>query len=241
MKRIMIVGATSGIGRATAHLFIEKGWTVGVAGRRTEKLEELRRLAPDRVFSEPIDVTEPDAPAHLLSLVHAMQGMDVFLLCSGIGSQNAELRPDIELATVRTNGEGFTRLVCAAWEYFRAQGKGHIAAISSIAGTKGLGVAPSYSATKCFQNCYLEALAQLANLQHLPIRITDIRPGFVDTDLLRGRSYPMLMRPERVACDIFHAILHKHRRLIIDCRYRFLVFFWRLIPSWLWVRLPIHN
>ena len=121
MKHIVIVGATSGIGRATAHLFISKGWTVGVAGRRTEKLEELRRLAPDRVFSEPIDVNEPDAPAHLLSLVHAMQSMDVFLLCSGIGSQNAELRPDIELATVRTNGEGFTRLVCAAWEYFRAQ------------------------------------------------------------------------------------------------------------------------
>ena len=170
-----------------------------------------------------------------------MQGMDVFLLCSGIGSQNAELRPDIELATVRTNGEGFTRLVCAAWEYFRAQGKGHIAAISSIAGTKGLGVAPSYSATKCFQNCYLEALAQLANLQHLSIHITDIRPGFVDTDLLRGGNYPMLMRPERVARDIYHAILHKHHRLIIDYRYRFLVFFWRLIPSWLWERLPIHN
>lgn len=241
MKRIMIIGATSGIGRATALLFIEKGWTVGVAGRRKEKLEELRDLAPERVFAETIDITQPDAPDRFYALIQLMHGMDVFLLCSGVGSQNAALLPSIELATIRTNVEGFARMLCTAWDYFRAQGKGHIAVVSSIAGTKGLGVAPSYSATKCFQNCYLDALAQLAHMQHLSIHFTDIRPGFVDTELLRGGIYPMLMRPERVARGIFYAILHKRRRLVIDARYRLLVFCWRLIPSWLWERLPIHN
>ncbi|OUO53173.1 oxidoreductase [Parabacteroides sp. An277] len=241
MKRIMIIGATSGIGRATALLFIEKGWTVGVAGRRKEKLEELRDLAPERVFAETIDITQPDAPDRFHALIQLMHGMDVFLLCSGVGSQNAALLPSIELATIRTNVEGFARMLCTAWDYFRAQGEGHIAVVSSIAGTKGLGVAPSYSATKCFQNCYLDALAQLAHMQHLSIYFTDIRPGFVDTELLRGGIYPMLMRPERVARGIFHAILHKRRRLVIDARYRLLVFCWRLIPSWLWEWLPIHN
>ena len=84
-----------------------------------------------------------------------------------------------------------------AFDYFRKQGGGHLAAISSIAGTKGLGAAAAYSASKRYQNTYLDALAQLSRMQRLDIRITDIRPGFVDTPLLREGKYPMLMRPEK--------------------------------------------
>lgn len=111
--------------------------------------------------------------------------MDLFFLSSGIGSQNPDLKPEIELNTARTNVEGFTRMVTAAFNHFKTQGGGHIAVISSIAGTKGLGIAPAYSATKRFQNTYIEALAQLSRMQHLNIHFTDIRPGFVATDLLK--------------------------------------------------------
>ena len=104
------------------------------------------------------------------------------------GYQNRNLEPEIELNTARTNVEGFIRMVTAAFDYFKKTKKGHIAVISSIAGTKGLGVAPAYSATKRFQNTYIDALAQLARMQHLNIRFTDIRPGFVATDLLRKRQ-----------------------------------------------------
>ena len=167
--------------------------------------------------------------------------MDIFLLSSGIGKQNLSLQPDIELQTATTNVAGFMRMVNAAYHYFEQKGEGHIAVISSIAGTKGLGSAPAYSATKRFQNTYIDALDQLARMNKLNISFTDIRPGFVATPLLKDDKYPLLMRAPQVALQIVKAINRKKRVLTIDWRYRIIVFFWRLIPRWLWVRLPIKN
>ncbi len=174
MKRIIIIGATSGIGLEVARCYLKAGWQVGVAGRREEELEKLRQSAPGQVCTQRIDVTREDAPALLEQLIMKTGGMDVFLLSSGIGKQNLSLCPDIELQTAATNVSGFIRMVNAAYHYFEQQGKGHIAVISSIAGTKGLGSAPAYSATKRFQNTYLDALDQLAHMNKLHISFTDI-------------------------------------------------------------------
>ena len=237
MKKIIIIGATSGIGREVAKLYIARGWQVGIAGRRTEELEALRKEAPQQVYTETIDVTQEDAPVRLHSLIDKVGGMDVFLLSSGIGKQNPTLEADIELRTAATNVAGFMRMTMTAYHFFAKQGYGHIAAISSIAGTKGLGIAPAYSATKCFQNTYLDALDQLAHMNGLNIRFTDIRPGFVATPLLKDDSYPLLMKAPDVAAQIVKGIDRKKRTLIIDWRYRILVFFWRLIPRCIWLRL----
>ena len=239
--RIIIIGATSGIGREVAKLYIAQGWQVGVAGRRAEELESLRKEAPEQVSSEVLDVTLEDAPYRLQSLIDKVGGMDLFLLSSGIGKQNPTLTPDIELETATTNVEGFIRLTTAAYHYFEKQGYGHIAAISSIAGVKGLGIAPAYSATKRFQNTYLDALDQLSRMNGLNIRFTDIRPGFVATPLLKDDNYPLLMKAPQVAACIVKAINKKKRIIVIDWRYRILVFFWKLIPHWIWVRLKVKN
>lgn len=236
------MGATSGIGRCTAERCIAAGWQVGAAGRRTEALEQLRQLAPERVCTETIDITASEAPAALERLIEKLGGMDVYLHVSGVGSQNPQLDPTVEFDTIRTNVEGFTRMTTAAYRYFAAKGGGHIAVVSSIAGTKGLGVAASYSATKRYQNTYIDALDQLAHMNGQKIRFTDIRPGFVATPLLHdGRHYPMLLTPEYVAARIVRAIERGKRRVTIDGRYAMLVFLWRLIPSGLWSRLPIRN
>jgi len=242
MKRIVIAGATSGIGLETARRCIAAGWRVGIAGRRIEALEALRAEAPEQVEAQALDITSDEAPERLAELVDRLGGMDCYLHVAGIGSQNRELDPAVELRTVRTNVEGFTRMITAAYDWFARRGGGRIAVVSSIAGTKGLGSAASYSASKRFQNTYIDALAQLARMQRLPIRFTDIRPGFTDTDLLGdGHRYPMLMRPERVAARIFRAIERQERCVVIDRRYALLVFFWRLIPRWLWEQLPIRT
>ena len=183
-RKIIIIGATSGMGYRIARLYQQKGWRVGIAGRRTDKLQELAALAPEQTFWQQIDITQADAEDGLFALAQQTDGMDVFLLCSGIGSLNLTLKPEIELNTVATNGEGFTRMVTAAYRYFAQHGGGQLAVISSIAGVKGLGTAPAYSATKRFQNTYIDALEQLACMEKLPIRFTDIRPGFVQTALL---------------------------------------------------------
>lgn len=242
MKRAIIIGATSGIGLEVARIWAARGWRLGVAGRREEALLRFRAQYPESQMEvQRLDVTAEDAPDLLRQLIDRLGGMDVFFLSSGIGAQNPDLRPDIELQTAATNVGGFIRLTTAAFNHFRANGGGHIAVISSIAGTQGLGAAPAYSATKRFQNTYIDALDQLARMQKLPIRFTDIRPGFVATDLLKGGRYPMLMQAPRVAAAIVRAVDRRKRVAVIDGRYRMLVFFWRLIPRWLWVRLPVKN
>lgn len=242
MKRIVIMGATSGIGLETAKRCIAAGWRVGAAGRRSEELERLRGLAPQQVETEAIDVTDDAAPAALERLIERLGGMDVYFHVAGVGSQNPQLDPTVELHTVRTNVEGFTRMTTAAYGYFAAHGGGRIAVVSSIAGTRGLGVAAAYSASKRFQNTYIDSLAQLARMQGSKIRFTDIRPGFVSTDLLNdGKHYPLLMRPEKVAKRIVRALNHHQRVVVIDWRYAIIVFFWRMIPRRIWKQLPIRT
>jgi NADP-dependent 3-hydroxy acid dehydrogenase YdfG len=235
MSKAIIVGASSGIGLEVARLFIQRGWTVGVAARRLDLLQTIG--AAD---VEQIDVTSADAPEKLMQLVDRLGGMDLFFYASGIGKQNRELTPDIELATVETNGLGFTRMIGSAYRYFAQQGRGHIAAITSIAGTKGLGPAPAYSATKAMQNVYLQALEQQANARKLDIRFTDIRPGFVDTALLSGTfHYPMMLKPQAVAREIVSAIEHHKHIRVIDWKYRILTAVWRRIPRCIWCRIKL--
>ncbi len=237
MDKIVIVGATSGIGYEVARGFIELGWNVGVAGRRKEVLDELVALAPERVKAGVIDILTDDAPEMLESLIEKLGGMDVYFHTSGIGYNNPQLDVEKELATVKTNTLGFTRMVLAAFHHFEKAGRGYIAVISSIAGTKGLGTAPAYSATKRYQRHYIDSLSQLAHMRRLKIRFTDIRPGFVNTALLKGDKYPLQMDVKKVATHIVHSLLVQKRVVVIDWKYDILVFFWRLVPEFVWERL----
>ena len=260
-KKAIVMGATSGIGMEVAKLLATKGWQVGIAGRRIERLQALISQGDITCYQQ-IDVTSPDAPAQLQELIDKLGGMDLYFHSSGIGWQNNTLDIEKELKTLETNGLGFTRMVDTAFNWFAAQSSTptnksdfsvpeskkkanhayqnfRIACITSIAGTKGLGAAPAYSATKRFQNHYLECLSQQARMRHLPIAITDIRPGFVKTDLIAGCSYPLQLKPEDVAKHIVKAIENGKEVKVIDWRYDILVFLWRLIPRWLWTRLRI--
>ncbi|MBR3080577.1 MAG: SDR family NAD(P)-dependent oxidoreductase [Prevotella sp.] len=239
-KKAIIVGASSGIGLEVAKRLLSDGWNLGIAARREEPLQALKATAPERIEIMTIDVTKSNAEERLLSLIDQLGGMDLYFHASGIGKQNRTLEPDIELSTMETNAVGFTRMIGTAYRYFAKKGEGHIAAITSIAGTKGLGPAPAYSATKALQATYLQALEQQAHQSRLNIRFTDIRPGFVDTALLSGTfKYPMLMKPETVARDIVSSIISKRHIRVIDARYRVLTFFWRLIPNWIWRRMKL--
>ena len=242
MKRAIVIGASSGIGREVSRLLLADGWTVGVAARREDRLLELKASSPDNVEVMRIDVTAADAGERLLELVKRLGGVSLFVYCSGVGWQNAGLEPAPELATVDVNVKGFTAMVDTMFNYMAANLGGDIAVISSVAGTKGLGVAPSYSASKVYQNTYIQALEQLSNMRRLHIRFTDIRPGFVDTDLLSGGGhYPMLMDKTVVARHIVRAIYAHRHVCVIDWRYRVLVALWRAMPSWLWRKLNIHS
>lgn len=251
------MGATSGIGKEVARLLAANGYEVGIAGRREERLVQMAQATPGIVAHRQIDVTKEDAPTELHKLIEELGGMDLYVHSSGIGWENVALDADKELKTVETNGVGFVRMVSAAYNWFaeqradeakqRAEGdeqkasdkerKARIACITSIARTRGLGAAPAYSATKRMQAHYLECLSQQVRMRHLNIGITDIRPGFVATDLIAGSHFPLQLKAEDVARTIVRAIERGNEVVTIDWRYRLLVAAWQLIPRWLWVRL----
>ena len=243
MAKIVIVGASSGLGLRIATDFASWGWQVGVAARRTAPLEELAKQFPDRVNFAQIDVTATDAVERFNDLVEK-NGMDVLLMAAGVGFQNADLEIQKEISMLETNVVGFARIVSAAYKFFAATrggyAPGRIAAITSVAGTKGIGVAAAYSASKRFQQTYLQALEQLAHNQDANVKFTDIRPGFIRTDLLdSSQDYPMLMTVDYAAPLIEHAILSGKRIATVDWRWRMLTAAWRLIPDRLWPKIPV--
>jgi short-subunit dehydrogenase len=210
-----------------------------------ERLIEMQRKDLNVVAIQQIDVTREEASQQLLTLVGKMGGdIDLYFHSSGIGYQNPGLDLDKELRTVETNALGFTRMVATMFNYFaeRPEQEAQIAVISSIAGTKGLGAAPSYSATKRYVNHYLECLTQLCHIRHINhVSIHDIRPGFVRTALISGSNYPLQLNAAKVAQQIVKGVERGYSIITIDWRYRLLVFFWRLIPRWLWSECGSYN
>ena len=216
------MGASSGIGFEVARVLLERGWHVGLAARRVELFAELESKFAGQVSVARIDVTTDESSNQLLELIERMGGVDLYFHVSGVGWNNPELEMDYEMTTMNTNACGFTHMVDTVFRYMSDNGGGQIAAITSIAGTKGLGPAPAYSATKALQNTYIQALEQLARSRDLNIRFTDIRPGFVDTDLIAGSSYPMLMDKRKVARKAVDAALAGKHVAVVDWRYKVL-------------------
>ena len=235
MKKAIVIGASSGIGYEISRLLIDKGWFVVVAARRTERLQPLYQRATDRVVACNIDVTDEKAVSQIQQIFQQLGRVDLYVHVAGVGHQNRMLNADVESQTIETNVGGFGRMVGETFRYMAEHAGGHIAIISSIAGTKGLGPAPAYSATKAFQNTYLQALEQLAKNRKLNIYFTDIQPGFVDTELLSGdNNYPMMMTAAYVARKAVRAIEKRRHVVIIDWRYRLLTAGWRCLPRWIW-------
>lgn len=243
MKKIIVIGASSGIGMQIAADFARVGCRVGIAARRGERLETLKQLYPGRVEAMTIDVTAPDAVKRFYDLIELIDGMDILVYASGVGFQDPELEDARTRQMLDTNVTGFARIIAAAYKYYRDTAnvdRGQIAAITSVAGTKGIGIAAAYSASKRFQQTFIDALDQLAHQQHVNVSFTDIRPGFVSTELLDGsKEYPMCMTPARAARLIEVAILRRRRRVTIDSRWRVVNALWRAVPQSLWRHIAI--
>lgn len=241
MKNVIIMGASSGIGLELAEILASRGVKVGLAARHTETLRELKGKYPESVEYSSIDITHKDAVKKLEALAERLGGMDIYLHVSGIGFENPELDPEREVEIVNTNAAGFARMICGAYRYFKTRGvKGQIAAVTSVAGTNGIGLLSAYSASKAFDRCYLVALEQLSNAEGAGIVFTDIRPGWVRTPLLKaGEEYPMEMDVDYVARRIVQAVVRKERVCVIDRRWNLLVGAWRLLPDCVWIRMNI--
>lgn len=239
MKKVVIMGASSGIGLHVAEALASRGVKVGLAARHTEPMKALKQKHPDCVEFSEIDVNSPDAIHRFRELISRLGGMDIYFHVSGIGYENLNLLPQREVEILETNAVGFARMISDAYRYFREHKiAGQIAAVTSVAGTMGMGRLSAYSTSKKCAQTYLTAIEQLAHAEHADITITDIRPGWINTPLLlKGHSYPMEMDLDYAVPLIIKAIVRHPRVAYIDWRWGLLASAWKMIPRCVWTRM----
>lgn len=242
-KKVIIVGATSGIGRELAKRYALADWRVGITGRRNELLLEFAKEFPGRVMVETFDVRGNDNIMHIKSLIEKLDGLDLLIYNSGFGDPSTTLDWELDKITYETNVKGFIEIVHYAFNYFVQQGHGHIAATSSLASIRGNSWAPAYSASKAFMSVYMEGLYMKAkklarkNKSAQRIFLTDIQPGFVNTKPAKGNAQFWVAPVEKVASQIFRAIQHKQWRVYVTRRWWLIAQIMRWAPGWLYHRV----
>ena len=166
-----------------------------------------------------------------------MDGLDLLIISSGTGDLNHHLDFAVEKLTIDTNVLGFTCVADWAFNYFEKQKSGHLVGISSIAGLRGSRQAPSYNATKAYQINYFEGLRQKAKRLKMPIAITDIRPGFVDTGMAKGEGQFWVSNVDKASRQIFTAIANQRKVAYVSKRWRLIAMILKAIPRSLYDRM----
>lgn len=234
---IIIVGASSGIGKALAELYLREGHHVGITGRRLDLLDATSQSWPGKCFVESFDVTGKNNTQHLKNLIDSMGGMDLIIYSSGFGTPGDQLDEETEILTTLTNVNGFVEIAGFAFNWFVRQGRGQIAVISSVAGVRGGHHTPAYNAGKAFVSNYAEGLNLKASKLRVDITATDIRPGFVNTKMAKGNKQFWVSDVNKAAKQIKRAIGQKRRVAYITRRWRYVAWLFRRLPYDLYKRM----
>lgn len=231
MKKAIIIGATSGIGKGLAKVLADNNYKIGITGRRTELLDGLKYENPNSYFVKSFDITDTKiSVVKLEELISELGGLDLLILSSGTGDINENLDFPIEERTINTNVLGFTCIADWTFKYFEKQKYGHLIAITSIGGLRGSRQAPAYNATKAYQINYLEGLRQKATKLKAPIFVTDIRPGLVETEMAKGEGLFWIMPVEKTVRQIYKAINSKKKVAYVTKRWRLIATILKRIP-----------
>ena len=236
MLKVIIIGATSGIGRELARIYALNGSHVGVTGRRMNLLLSFNEEFPLNTFIECFDVTGKENIPHFQSLIEKLGGLDILIYNSGFGEASKELDWEIENKTTQINVNGFLEIVCYAFNYFLNQGHGQIACISSIASIRGNNMAPAYSASKAFASTYMEGLWLKAKRLKKDIAITDIQPGFVDTHMAKGEGKFWVAPVRKAVIQIYNAIQKKKKRAYVTKRWAIIAWLLKWMPGFIYNR-----
>ena len=238
MKKAIIIGASSGIGRELAKLLDAHHYEVGIAARRLELLTELQTKLHNTAYLQQVDITHPaQAQQALQSLLDRMQEVDLIILTAGTGQLNPNLSWELDAEIIQTNVLGVSAIAIKAMHYFMQQGRGHLVAISSIAALRGDSGSPAYNASKAYISNYLQGLRKKVRQAKLPITITDIKPGFVDTAMAQGESLFWVASADKAARQIFSAIQMQRSHAYITRRWRCIAWIIKLLPDTIYHRL----
>jgi short-subunit dehydrogenase len=233
MKQAIIVGASSGLGWELAIQLADKGYQLGVMGRREVLLNELVEKLPGTHFIQATDVSNAEqSQTELEELIARMGDVELIVLSSGVGLFENKLEWAAEREMIDVNVRGFAALTIVAMEYFTRRGAGHLAGISSMAAHIFGAKTVTYHATKAFVSNYLAGMRQRAIRSGLPITITTIEPGFIKTPMVHGN--PLWMAPvEKGVTQMVAGLLNKKNHIYITKRWRYVAFVADLMPHWL--------
>lgn len=238
MKRAIVIGATSGIGRGLAECFAAQGYAVGLVGRRENLLKEIAQADPAAYCFAVADVTRPaETVAALERLVRELGGMDLCVVSAGTGDLNPSLDFALEETAILTNVLGWTAVADWAYNRFERQGGGHLVVVSSVGGLRGGGAAPAYNASKVYQINYAEGLRQRAAKSRLPLYVTDVRPGFVDTAMAKGDGLFWVMPVEKAVRQIVRAVRRRRRVAVVTRRWRIAAWLLRHMPDGIYLKM----
>ena len=239
MKKAIIIGATSGIGKALAIELSHHEYALGITGRRTELLKQLVNDISAEVHYRTMDVTKPDEAIQLfLDLAEEMNGVDLVIINAGMGNNNRDYIWEIERQTIDVNVMGFVGIANAAFNYFGRQGHGHIAGISSVASQFSNGKATAYNASKAFVSNYLKGLRYKAFQKYPNITVTDIRPGFVATPMTeQNKGMFWVIDADKAAKLILNAVSDRKKMAYIPGRWRIIAWLLHIIPDVVFKRL----
>jgi short-subunit dehydrogenase len=229
-QKIIIIGATSGIGRKMAEVYIEKGHKVGISGRRLELLQEIKQQFPSQVEYECFDITGNSNISQLDNLINKLGGLNILIICAGTGEPSKELNWEIDKITVATNVSGFVEIANRAFNFFVNQGYGQLVTISSIAANRGSSWAPAYNASKAFQSNYFEGLAIKAKRLNSDVTVTCVEPGFVKTKMAKSDKVFWMVPVDKAAKQIIRAIEKKRRKVYISNRWWIIAKLMRWMP-----------
>ena len=233
MKRAIIIGASSGIGAEMAKQLSSKGYQLGLMARRENLLEDLVSKLEGQHQVMPIDLKNfEEAEQQMNQMIALLDDVDLIVLNSGVGAQEYQLDWTYQKQVIDVNVSGLVLMSTISMDYFIKRGRGHIVGVSSIAAHVSSGLALTYCASKAFVSSYLNGLRSRVRNSKLPIIITTIEPGYVDTPMVKG-SPPWTAPVDKAVRQMIAGIENKRQHIFITRRYRLVVWMLKLIPNWI--------
>lgn len=238
-KKAVIIGATSGIGKALAEELHHRGYTLGLTGRRVERLEELKNKLGSRIHIQFMDVVQTGkAIQHLEELLARMNGMDIIVLNAGVSNFRGSAQWKTEKRVIDVNIRGFSALTNFSFNYFEQKGNGQIVGVSSVASLFGYGLSCAYNASKAFVSTYMQGYRQRANHSDADITVTDIKPGFVESEMTAGKKGMFWVGKKEVAArQMADAIESRRNHAYITKRWVLVAWLLKLVPNWVLDRM----
>jgi short-subunit dehydrogenase len=239
-KIIWITGASSGIGKALAIKFAEKGWIVAASARRENLLEDLNKFNSN-IYSFPLDVTEIENCKLVANkIIEKFGGINICVFGTGMHDPKSEKRFNLNKIReiMEVNYFGTMNSINSIYEYFSEKKNGQISIISSVAGYRGLPAAGAYCASKAALTSYAESLNFDMKMKN--VRVSLISPGFIKTPMTDQNDFPMPMikSPEFAANEIFKGLTEKKSfEIHFPKAFTYFLKFLQILPSSIYFKL----